>query len=446
MIYTQDTVFALSSTPGNSALSVIRITGRKAFHAIKKLTNKKSINFENRKAYTTYIYNNNKTLIDKVVVTLFYGPNSYTGEDLAEVTTHGNPIIVDSVFNSLTKLNLRLANPGEFTSRAYQNGKIDLIQAESTLSVINAKSIQGVQSSLLGVVGKLSKKLETIRQLLVLSLGELEYELDISELDNKDAVMKKAEKNIQSTIKKMKKLIKSYKKSTIINDGARVVITGPPNAGKSTLLNALVDQERSIVTDIPGTTRDTIEVLTHYSSHPILLIDTAGTRKTKDKIENLGINRTMREIKSADIIYNLQPNPPTKQNKPETNKTIYVLNKSDLMTKKEKMETQKKHPGWIIISAKNKVGLNQLKRKTEKILKTKTKSNDTTFLLSKRQQEALIKSKKHLQEAIKKENLFELEIVAYNIRLSLNEFDWVLGKTTTDELLDTVFSSFCVGK
>ena len=185
----QDTVFALSTTPGRSALSVIRITGKKSFYVVKKLTKNESIQLENRKANTTHIYNKTNNLIDKVVVTFFYGPNSYTGEDLVEITTHGNPIIVDSVFNSLLDLGLRLANPGEFTSRAYNNKKIDLIQAESTLSVINSKSIGGVRSSLLGVVGKLSNKLEKIRQLLVLSLGELEYELDISELDNKKKVI-----------------------------------------------------------------------------------------------------------------------------------------------------------------------------------------------------------------------------------------------------------------
>ena len=442
----QDTVFALSTTPGRSALSVIRITGKKSFYVVKKLTKNKSTQLENRKALTTHIYNKNNSLIDKVVVTFFYGPNSYTGEDLVEITTHGNPIIVDSVFNSLLDLGLRLANPGEFTSRAYNNKKIDLIQAESTLSVINSKSIGGVRSSLLGVVGKLSNKLEKIRQLLVLSLGELEYELDISELDNKKKVIKKAKKNIQKAIKEMRKLIRSHKKASIFNDGARVAIVGPPNAGKSTLLNALTNQERAIVTKTPGTTRDTIEALVYYANYPVLLIDTAGIRKTKDKIEKLGIKKTEREIKAADIVYNVQLTPTNKNTKTNQNKTINILNKSDLITKEEKEKLQENHPKWVIISAKNKEGLKQLRKKTEKTLKLKTGSNNTPFLSTRRQKTALIKSKKYLLRAIKKENLLELEIIAYNLRLSLNEFDWVLGKTTTNELLNVVFSNFCVGK
>ena len=445
MISHQDTVYALSSPPGRSALSVIRITGENAFFIIEKITKIKKKKINHQTSYPSHIFNINNDLIDKAVLTFYCSPNSYTGEDLVEITTHGNPIIVDRLFNTLENIGLRLASPGEFTSRAYHNKKIDLVQAESTLSVINSRSKAGVQSSLQGVIGNLSNKLEKVRNLLILSLGELEYELDISETDNNINAINRAEKNIRKTIFDMEKLIKTHNKSSILTDGARIAIVGAPNVGKSTLLNALIDNEKAIVTDIPGTTRDTIESLTYFSNYPVLLLDTAGIRETSDKIESIGIEKTKQEIISADIVYNIQSKEKTNQITDEK-KTIKIYNKSDLMEKNEILELQKKKPDWLIISAKDKTGLNELRSRTESFLKLKTKSSDSLFLSSKRQQTALIKSTEHLKNALKKESLCELEIIAHNLKLALNEFDWVLGKTTTDDILESVFSNFCVGK
>ena len=441
----QDTVYALSTPPGRSAISVIRITGKSAFLIIEKITKNKIKKIKHQTSYPCSIYNINNNLIDKAVLTFYCSPNSYTGENLVEITTHGNPIIVNSLFNTLKDLGLRLANPGEFTSRAYQNKKIDLVQAESTLSVINAKSKTGVQSSLQGLIGRLSNKLEKTKQLLVLSLGELEYELDISETDNNKSVINRAKKNIKKTIFEMERLIKTHNKASILTDGAKVVLVGAPNVGKSTLLNALTNKEKAIVTEIPGTTRDTIESLTYFSNYPVLLLDTAGIRETDDTIESIGIEKTKQEIISADIIYNIQsrkrPNQET-----DSKKTIKIYNKSDLMEKNEILELQTKNPNCLIVSAKNKTGLNELKSRTERILKLKTKSSDSIFLSSKRQQAALTRSVQHLKNALLEESLCEIEIIAYNLRQALNEFDWVLGKTTTDDILESVFSNFCVGK
>ena len=441
----RDTVYALSSSPGRSALSIIRITGENAFFVLEKITKIKKKKIKHQTSFPCSIFNINNELIDTAVTTFYCSPNSYTGEDLVEITTHGNPIIIDRLFNTLKNVGLRLANPGEFTSRAYHNKKIDLIQAESTLSVINAKSKAGVQSSLKGVIGKLSNKLEEVRKLLVLSLAELEYELDISETNNNKNVINRAERTIKKTILDMENLIKTHNKSSIITDGARVVIVGAPNVGKSTLLNALIGDERAIITDIPGTTRDTIEVLTYFSNYPVILLDTAGIRETSDKIERMGIKKTKQEIMSADIVYNIQSKEKTNYVTDEK-KTIKIYNKSDLMEKKEILELQTKKPNCLIVSAKNKTGLDKLKSRTENLLKIKTKSRDSLFLSSKRQQTALIKSVEHLKKALTKESLFELEIIAHNLRLALSEFDWVLGKTTTDEILQSVFSNFCVGK
>ena len=441
----QDTIYALSSTPGRSAISIIRISGEKTFHAIDTITRGKISKPKHQTAYPCAIYSINNNLIDKVITTVYCSPNSYTGENLAEITTHGNPIIVDRLFNTLRGLGLRLANPGEFTSRAYHNKKIDLIQAESILSIINAKSKAGVQSSLRGVAGKLSNKLKKTKHQLVLSLADLEYELDISEVDNNRIVVEKVVEKTKAIILEMEKLIKTHDISSILTDGAKVVITGAPNVGKSTLLNALIGHERAIVTDIPGTTRDTVESLTYFSNYPVLLTDTAGLRETNNKIENIGIKKTKMETLSADVIYNLQSNN-KKNHKTDPEKTINIYNKSDLMTKSEITELQKKKPDCLIISAKNKIGLNRLRSRTEALLKLKTDSNDSLFLSSKRQQAALARSVKHLKNATCEESLLEIELIAHNLRLALSEFDWVLGKTTTEDILESLFSNFCVGK
>ena len=441
----QDTVYALSTPPGRSAISVIRITGKSAFLIIEKITKNKIKKIKHQTSYPRSIYNINNKLIDKTILSFYCSPNSYTGEDLVEITTHGNPIIVDRLFNTLKNLGLRLATPGEFTSRAYHNKKIDLVQAESTLSVINAKSRAGVQSSLQGLVGKLSNRLEKIKQALILSIADLEYELDISEVDNNISVLDTSIENIKKTVSEMEKLIETHNKTSILTNGAKVVIVGAPNVGKSTLLNALIGDERAIVTDTPGTTRDIIESLTYFSNYPVLLLDTAGIRETKNKVENMGIEKTKQEIMSADIVYNIQSRKKT-NHKTDAKKTIKIYNKSDLMKKGEILELQKKDPSCLIISAKNKTGLRKLRSKTENHLRLKTESHDSVFLSSKRQQTALIRSVKHLKKTLKKENPHELEIIAHNLRLALKEFDWVLGKTTTDDILESVFSNFCVGK
>ena len=441
----QDTIYALSSTPGRSAISIIRISGKNALFVTKKLTGGKLDTPKHQTAYPCSIYSVNNNLIDKIVLTFYCSPNSYTGENLVEITTHGNPIIVDRLFNTLEGLGLRLANPGEFTSRAYHNKKIDLIQAESTLSIINAKSKAGVQSSLQGVVGKLSGKLENTKHQILLSLADLEYELDISEVDNSKTVVKKVVKKIVVIITEMEKLVQTHNISSILTDGAKIVIVGAPNVGKSTLLNALVDRERAIVTDKPGTTRDTIESLIYFSNYPVILIDTAGLRQTNNKIESIGIRKTKQEIKSADVIYNIQSKH-KKNHKTDPKKTISIYNKADLMTEDEIKKLQKKKPNSLIISAKKKTSLNKLRSKTENLLKLKTDSNDSLFLSSKRQQAALTRSMGHLKNAITRESLNEIEIIAHNLRLALNEFDWVLGKTTTNDILENLFSNFCVGK
>ena len=251
----EHTYFGLSTPLGRSATATIRISGYKSKAVLNKITAGKLRKPKHKKSSVVDIYNKNNGLIDNAVITFFEAPNSYTGDDLVEIHTHGNPIIIDMLYNTLFDLGLRLAEPGEFTRTAYLNNKIDLIQAESVLSLINSNTIEGVGLSLKNVTGSLSKKTTQMRSDIINTLGLVEYELDISETDNQQDTITQTQKNIKNLLLKTKELISTAKYARIKTIGAQVVIYGKPNVGKSTLFNSLLNFERSIVTNIKGTTR-----------------------------------------------------------------------------------------------------------------------------------------------------------------------------------------------
>ena len=288
------------------------------------------------------IYNKNNSLIDNVVVTFFEGPNSYTGYDLVEIHTHGNPVIINRVYNALLDFGLRVADPGEFTRTAYLNNKIDLIQAESVLSLINSNTKEGVNLSLNNISGTLSAKTTQMRADIINSLGFVEYELDISETNTQKETITKTHKSIQKLLFETEELISTAKYARLKTIGARVVIYGKPNVGKSTLFNSLLKYERSIVTNIAGTTRDTIEEITTVGNHSVVFIDTAGIRTTDNPIEKLGVVRTQEKINEADLSINIITKQPKTSIK-KTKNSLTVLNKIDVLKKTQlsKLKTNK---------------------------------------------------------------------------------------------------------
>ena len=286
---TKETYYALSTPMGVSATATIRISGPKAIDIISKMTNKPVVYFKHGVSKVLSIFNVNNNLVDKVVVVCFEGPNSYTGENMVEIHSHGNPIIVKNVFRCLSALGLRLANPGEFTKTAYLNKKIDLVQAESVFNLINSQTSGGVDISLNNLRGSLSNKLSLIQKSLIYTLSLIEYELDITETDNLKNTQTQVLSSLTETLESTKKLIKTHSTARIISEGLRVVIIGRPNVGKSTLFNALLQYDRSIVTSDPGTTRDVIEAQRNISGFSIVVVDTAGMRQTKNKAEVAGV-------------------------------------------------------------------------------------------------------------------------------------------------------------
>lgn len=445
MLENKETFFALSTPMGRSATATIRINGEKALATLLQLSNKKKLDIKHAKNTLVNIYNKNNGLIDNVVTTYYKKPKSYTGEDLVEIHTHGNPTIINTLSKELLELGVRPAEPGEFTKTAYLNGKMDLIQAESVLLLINSTSALGVNLSLNNVTGFATNELQKTKNSLISALGLLEYELDISETENQTTTTKAVHKTIHKTVKNVKRILSSGQASKILTSGARIVICGEPNTGKSTLFNALIKHERAIVTDIPGTTRDTIEEGLVLNKNNLVLVDTAGLRSTKNLVEKKGIERTKNEIKNADIVLSLFDCTKTKNKRKNIKNTLHIINKVDLLDDHSLNKLMKQNPGFVFISAKEKQGIDKLLLEIENRVFKITAKNNNLFLTSKRQENVLYQIQSELEPLIVN-NETNLELLAHHTKKAIGFFDNLLGKTTADDVLDSVFSGFCVGK
>ena len=445
MLENKETFFALSTPMGRSATATIRINGEKALATLLQLSNKKKLDIKHAKNMLVNIYNKNNGLIDNVVTTYYKKPKSYTGEDLVEIHTHGNPTIINTLSKELLELGVRPAEPGEFTKTAYLNGKMDLIQAESVLLLINSTSASGVNLSLNNVTGFATNELQKTKNSLISALGLLEYELDISETENQTITTKTVHKTIHKTVKNVKQILSSGQASKILTSGARIVICGEPNTGKSTLFNALIKYERAIVTNIPGTTRDTIEEGLVLNKNNVVLVDTAGLRSTKNLVEKKGIDRTKDEIKNADIVLSLFDSTKTENKRKKNKNTLHIINKVDLLDNHSLKKLMEQNPGFVFISAKEKQGIDKLLFEIENRVFNITAKNNNLFLTSKRQENVLYQIQSELEPLVTN-NETNLELLAHHTKKAIGFFDNLLGKTTADDVLDGVFSGFCVGK
>ena len=440
----QETYFALSTPSGRSATATVRISGPNSKNTILKLFKNKNKNLRPGFNHVVSLYNKNNDLIDRCVVVFYKNPKSFTGDDMVEIHTHGNPIIVEAISKELLKLNLRYAEAGEFTRAALLNNKIDLIQAESLLSLINAQSIAGVQISNTNLTGALTARFRKMRGLLIKTLGLLEYELDVSETENQREISIQALGSLKKIYKKSKALISSTTSARVNIDGARIVIFGEPNVGKSSVFNALLNYKRSIVTEIAGTTRDSIQERLNIGNHNTVLIDTAGIRNTKDKVEQLGIDRSNEEMKNADVLLHIVDTTKNTDNKKRKNQ-ITVLNKIDLLSKAQIGLVKNTKTKTVFVSAKKGTGINLLVKKIKKKLASITNYNQKEHVTSLRQEQLLTEVNKTILPIIKHQET-DIEIIAHHTKEAISHFDHLLGKTSADDVLDDVFSNFCVGK
>ncbi len=446
----KDTIVANATPLTASAVSIIRISGKDALNIGKSIFSKKE-DIKPRKAYFGKFIDENGEIIDEGLFLYFKAPKSFTGEDVVEIQVHGSVPVVKKIIKEAIKKGARFAQPGEFTKRAFLNGKIDLTQAEAIAQLIEAKSEKASKAAVNLLEGKLSKEIKFLKEKLIninmLIEAELNFPEDVEEID--ETVIKK---DLKEVIDKIKQLLSTYKKGKLIREGIKLAIVGRPNVGKSSLFNSLMGYERAIVSDIQGTTRDFIEESFTLNGIPVRLIDTAGIREAKDEIEKIGIQKTKEKIEEADIILfvfdvskglteeDLKIYEEVKYKKP-----IVVGNKSDLILDKN----QKKYyfKDIIYTSVKTKEGINQLE---EEILKELylTEESDTEIYINLRHQEILEKALNILNKIYKNfENYLNFkEILMLEIREAENYLSEIIGEISTEDVLGKIFSSFCIGK
>ena len=447
------TIVAPATPHGIGGIAVVRLSGPQSSGILSKLINNNAldINKINRIASLSNISDVDGKHIDEVVATFFKSPNSYTGEDVVELSCHGNPLIVEQVVTACVDFGAELADPGEFTRRAFVNGKMDLLQAEAVASLIHAKSEESGSLNLKILSGDLSKKINDIQDLLINAASLVEFELDISEEELQPNIIKDISNISADVSNKISELLKSYKQARLMNRGALVVIAGEPNVGKSTLLNALTESDRAITSTIPGTTRDAIDVPLLLDGVPINLIDTAGIRPTNEEVESEGVRRSQDYIEKADLILFVHDATLTKSQKistPEDVPVIMIENKSDLISNIKKSSSPIKAADTLYISAKTGDGLDVLKIRVKDVLGINPAISDTLSITTSRQQGALLACQKRIAKvgSLLREHPVSYELISIELREALDNIASILGKTTPDNILNNIFNQFCVGK
>lgn len=447
----EDTIVALATPPGIGAISIIRISGPKSIDSVDKIfKGKKQIS--SALTHTVHygnIINDKDELIDDVLVSVFRLPNSYTGEDSIEISTHGSPLIVQKIISLLVDNEVRLAEPGEFTKRAFLNGKIDLAQAEAVADIINSNTEASLRGARSQIDGLLSRKVDELRELLVNTSSLIELELDFAEEDLEFMSIKQVVANILSIEKEINDLLLTYSFGRIIKDGVNVALVGKPNVGKSSLLNYLLKEARAIVSEIPGTTRDIIREELTIDGILFRLFDTAGMRASKDLIEIEGVNRSREAVQDADIVLFL--NDATLGFSEDlyselielasAERILSVVNKIDIANYARDKFT-------VGISAKTGEGISLLFEKLkEKAIGTQNYSEKSAIVSNIRHFDSLKKAKSHLEGArISIEEKLTGEFIAVDLRNAENALGEIIGKVTSDEILNNIFSKFCIGK
>nr|WP_314867055.1 tRNA uridine-5-carboxymethylaminomethyl(34) synthesis GTPase MnmE [uncultured Flavobacterium sp.] len=470
MMY-NDSIVALATPSGAGAISIIRISGQNAIEigasVFKSIKNKDLTQQKTHTLHLGHIIDEGKTL-DEVLISIFKGPKSYTGENTIEISCHGSTYIQQQIIQLLLRKGCRMANAGEFTLRAFLNGKLDLSQAEAVADLILSDNEASHQIAMQQMRGGFSNEIAKLREELLNFASLIELELDFAEEDVEFADRTQFHELLNRIEFVLKRLIDSFAVGNVIKNGIPVAIVGEPNVGKSTLLNALLNEERAIVSDIAGTTRDTIEDELVIGGVGFRFIDTAGIRETKDVVESIGIQKTFEKIEQAQVVLYLVNGlelmvdgaldklivalNKTQNQYPQ--KTILILiNKKDLISEKftteinEKLTNNKQQLATIFISAKNKEGIDELKNKLLSFVNTGALRNNETIVTNTRHYDSLLKALDEIQKVkFGLESNLSSDLMALDIKEALYHFGLITGQVTNDELLGNIFANFCIGK
>ena len=450
-----DTIVAQSTPFGESALAIVRLTGKKSIEIINKIFPNKDLN--KVKSHTIHFGNliYKDEVIDEVLVSVFKEPNSYTKENLIEISCHGSSYIIKKIITTTIDLGSRIANKGEFTFRSFLNGNMDLSQAEAVADIISSNSKNSHKLAINHIKGVFSNKIKELRKNLIDFSSLLELELDFSEEDVEFANRKKLSETVKEIIDYSDIIIDSFKLNNVIKDGINVIILGKPNVGKSTILNALLNDEKAIISDIPGTTRDIIEDTITIGGNIVRFIDTAGLRDTIDKIEKIGIEKAIKKTKEASIILyiidlnasNIKSIKSELESKFLKDKNVFVIgNKADLNIKHD-IKTYFKSRKHLIISGIKENDVIKLKKLIENYIKINLIRKESSIMINERHYQLLKKVKDSLinvKNNIK--NKSNTDLLAMDVKYALNHLGEITGEITNDEILGNIFSKFCIGK
>lgn len=455
-----DTIAAISTAPGVGGIGIIRVSGADAIEVVDKVFkgvgNKKLMNQVTHTIHYGYIVDDEGSTIDEVLVMLMKAPKTFTREDVVEINCHGGPVPLDAVLIQLLKKGARLAESGEFTKRAFLNGRIDLSQVEAIMDIIEAKTELSLSQAVNQLEGKLSKKIKEYQDLLIQIIARIEVSIDYPEYDD-ESFTNDFREDIKILNKRLNKLLKTADTGKMIRDGVRTTIVGQTNVGKSSLLNALLEENKAIVTDIPGTTRDIVEAYLNIEGIPFLLLDTAGIRETEDIVEKIGIEKSRDSIKTADLVLMLTDRSRVLDKAEielikdlKDKKVIYIRTKADLEENitKEIIHDYVEEAQIVEISTKLKSGLGELKKAMKQfVIRGEAQVKGEATISNRRQKEALIKAIQSLNKVIESiDRGMPEDCIAIDLHDAYGHLGMIIGEALKDEIIDQLFSRFCLGK
>ncbi len=454
-----DTIVAISTAPGLGGIGIIRMSGVNSFNVLMKFFKSKRISTTEDIEKNTIIYGHiydEDSLVDEVMVSFFKSPNSYTKEDVVEINSHGGIIVVRKILDICIKNGARLADAGEFTKRAFINGRIDLTQVEAVASIIGANSDEELKASNLLLEGKLQTRINLAKEKILEVLSIMQVNIDYPEYELPEVDNKQITNNLKIVLKEFKDLSRNFSIGDKIREGISVAIIGSPNSGKSSLLNYILNEERAIVTDIAGTTRDSIEEKIVISGMPIRLIDTAGIRDTDEKIEKIGIERSIQIANNSDIILAIF-DVSKELNKDDkkileliSNKnTIIILNKIDLKVKLNNKEIKKQNQRIVEISILKSINVDSVLKELETLVNEiylDLKKDSSLIIIHERQKKIIKETIDLIEKTLKEVDIIPVDMLSTSIEEILNNLAEITGDNVKEDMINDIFSKFCLGK